>query len=54
MSNVEKLQEAEDLMKEVWDSVSQLLPEDMLDKLDTSLENIVEVKNDLFKFYNTM
>jgi len=54
MSNVEKLQEAEDLMKEVWDSVSQLLPEDMLDKLDTSLENIVEVKNDLNKFYTVM
>jgi hypothetical protein len=54
MSNVEKLQEAEDLINEIWDSVSQLLPDDTLDKLDTSLENIIDVKNDLNKFYNVM
>ena len=54
MSNVEKLQEAQDLINEVWDSISQLLPDDELDKLNTSLENIIKVKEDLNKFYNVM
>ena len=54
MSNVEKLQEAQDLINEIWDSISQLLPDDELDKLNTSLENIIEVKDDLNKFYTTM
>jgi len=54
MSNVEKLQEAEDLINEIWDSVSQLLPDDEVDILNTALENIIEVKDDLNKFYTTM